>query len=97
MRDPPTEELKVTLCRDNQGNLKGDRPCCYWKRKSVELAWELLDEDEIRGYKLHVGVAKFELKEEYDATKKKKRKKRQDYKKKLSLQQKPLDWRPEKT
>lgn len=52
----------------------------------MELALKLLDEDEIRGYKLHVEVAKFQLKGEYDASKKKKKCK--DYKKKLSLQQK---------
>ncbi|XP_069895756.1 17S U2 SnRNP complex component HTATSF1 [Dipodomys merriami] len=94
MRDPQTEEFKVKLYKDNQGNLKGDGLCCYLKRESVELALKLLDEDEIRGYKLHVEVAKFQLKGEYDASKKKK--KCRDYKKKLSLQQKQLDWRPER-
>ncbi|XP_037678206.1 HIV Tat-specific factor 1 [Choloepus didactylus] len=94
MRDPQTEEFKVKLYKDNQGNLKGDGLCCYLKRESVDLALELLDEDEIRGYKLHVEVAKFQLKGEYDASKKKKKCK--DYKKKLSLQQKQLDWRPER-
>ena len=52
----------------------------------MDLALKLLDEDEIRGYKLHVEVAKFQLKGEYDASKKKKKCK--DYKKKLSMQQK---------
>ncbi|XP_003802703.1 HIV Tat-specific factor 1 [Otolemur garnettii] len=94
MRDPQTEEFKVKLYKDNQGNLKGDGLCCYLKRESVELALKLLDEDEIRGYKLHVEVAKFQLKGTYDASKKKKKCK--DYKKKLSLQQKQLDWRPER-
>ncbi|XP_012934154.1 HIV Tat-specific factor 1 isoform X2 [Heterocephalus glaber] len=94
MRDPQTEEFKVKLYKDNQGNLKGDGLCCYLKRESVELALKLLDEDEIRGYKLHVEVAKFQLKGEYDASKKKKKCK--DYKKKLSVQQKQLDWRPER-
>uniref|UniRef100_A0A2K6B1J9 17S U2 SnRNP complex component HTATSF1 n=1 Tax=Macaca nemestrina TaxID=9545 RepID=A0A2K6B1J9_MACNE len=94
MRDPQTEEFKVKLYKDNQGNLKGDGLCCYLKRESVELALKLLDEDEIRGYKLHVEVAKFQLKGEYDASKKKKKCK--DYKKKLSMQQKQLDWRPER-
>ncbi|KAM4818204.1 17S U2 SnRNP complex component HTATSF1 isoform 1-T2 [Thomomys bottae] len=94
MRDPQTEEFKVKLYKDNQGNLKGDGLCCYLKRESVELALKLLDEDEIRGYKLHVEVAKFQLKGEYDASKKKK--KCRDYKKKLSMQQKQLDWRPER-
>ncbi|XP_006874779.1 PREDICTED: HIV Tat-specific factor 1 homolog [Chrysochloris asiatica] len=93
MRDPQTEEFKVKLYKDNQGNLKGDGLCCYLKRESVELALKLLDEDEIRGYKLHVEVAKFQLKGEYDASKKKKCK---DYKKKPSMQQKQLDWRPER-
>uniref|UniRef100_G3TCZ7 17S U2 SnRNP complex component HTATSF1 n=1 Tax=Loxodonta africana TaxID=9785 RepID=G3TCZ7_LOXAF len=95
MRDPQTEEFKVKLYKDNQGNLKGDGLCCYLKRESVELALKLLDEDEIRGYKLHVEVAKFQLKGEYDASKKKKKCK--DYKKKLSMQQnRQLDWRPER-
>ncbi|KAM6144093.1 17S U2 SnRNP complex component HTATSF1 [Erethizon dorsatum] len=94
MRDPQTEEFKVKLYKDNQGNLKGDGLCCYLKRESVGLALKLLDEDEIRGYKLHVEVAKFQLKGEYDASKKKKKCK--DYKKKLNLQQKQLDWRPER-
>ncbi|XP_004457557.1 17S U2 SnRNP complex component HTATSF1 [Dasypus novemcinctus] len=94
MRDPLTEEFKVKLYKDNQGNLKGDGLCCYLKRESVDLALKLLDEDEIRGYKLHVEVARFQLKGEYDASKKKKKCK--DYKKKLSLQQKQLDWRPER-
>uniref|UniRef100_A0A8B9Y2W2 17S U2 SnRNP complex component HTATSF1 n=1 Tax=Bos mutus grunniens TaxID=30521 RepID=A0A8B9Y2W2_BOSMU len=65
MRDPQTEEFKVKLYKDNQGNLKGDGLCCYLKRESVDLALKLLDEDEIRGYKLHVEVAKFQLKGEY--------------------------------
>uniref|UniRef100_G1QAP8 17S U2 SnRNP complex component HTATSF1 n=2 Tax=Myotis lucifugus TaxID=59463 RepID=G1QAP8_MYOLU len=94
MRDPQTEEFKVKLYKDNQGNLKGDGLCCYLKRESVDLALKLLDEDEIRGHKLHVEVARFQLKGEYDASKKKKKCK--DYKKKLSLQQKQLDWRPER-
>ncbi|XP_045439700.1 HIV Tat-specific factor 1 homolog [Pipistrellus kuhlii] len=94
MRDPQTEEFKVKLYKDNRGNLKGDGICCYLKRESVDLALKLLDEDEIRGHRLHVEVARFQLKGEYDASKKKKKCK--DYKKKLSLQQKQLDWRPER-
>ncbi|NXM95837.1 HTSF1 factor, partial [Sylvia borin] len=86
MRDPQTEEHKIKLYKDKEGNLKGDGLCCYLKRESVQLALRLLDEAEIRGYKLHVEVAKFQLKGEYDASKKKKKCK--DYKKKLSQQQK---------
>ncbi|XP_069842583.1 17S U2 SnRNP complex component HTATSF1 [Dendropsophus ebraccatus] len=94
MRDPQTEDFKIKLYKDKEGNLKGDGLCCYLKKESVQLALKLLDEYEIRGYKLHIENAKFQLKGEYDATKKKKKCK--DYKKKLSLQQKQLDWRPEK-
>ncbi|XP_040907042.1 HIV Tat-specific factor 1 [Toxotes jaculatrix] len=94
MRDPITEEYKVKLYKDKEGNLKGDGLCCYLKRESVGLAMRLIDESEVRGYKLHVEVARFELKGQYDATRKKKKSK--DYKKRLQQQQRQLDWRPEK-
>ncbi|XP_078544729.1 17S U2 SnRNP complex component HTATSF1 [Lissotriton helveticus] len=94
MRDIQTEDYKIKLYKDNQGNLKGDGLCCFLKKESVDLALKLLDDYEIRGYKLHVEAAKFQLKGDYDAKKKKKRCK--DYRKKLSMQQKQLDWRPEK-
>ncbi|XP_053328877.1 HIV Tat-specific factor 1 [Spea bombifrons] len=94
MRDPVSEEYKIKLYKDGEGNLKGDGLCCYLKRESVDLALKLLDDYEIRGYKLHVESAKFQLKGQYDASKKKKKSK--DYRKKLSQQQKLLDWRPEK-
>ncbi|XP_073455324.1 17S U2 SnRNP complex component HTATSF1 [Aquarana catesbeiana] len=94
MRDLQTEDFKVKLYKDKDGNLKGDGLCCYLKKESVALALKILDDYEIRGYRLHVESAKFQLKGEYDASKKKKKAK--DYKKKLSQQQKQLDWRPEK-
>lgn len=94
MRDPITEEFKVKLYKDKEGNLKGDGLCCYLKKESVALAMRLIDESEVRGYKLHVEAARFELKGQYDASKKKKKNK--DYKKRLQQQQKQLDWRPEK-
>uniref|UniRef100_A0A667ZPW8 17S U2 SnRNP complex component HTATSF1 n=1 Tax=Myripristis murdjan TaxID=586833 RepID=A0A667ZPW8_9TELE len=94
MRDPITEEYKVKLYKDGQGNLKGDGLCCYLKKESVALAMRLIDESEIRGYKLHVEAARFEMKGAYDASKKKKKSK--EYKKKMQQQQKQLDWRPEK-
>nr|XP_019952763.1 PREDICTED: HIV Tat-specific factor 1 [Paralichthys olivaceus]XP_019952764.1 PREDICTED: HIV Tat-specific factor 1 [Paralichthys olivaceus]XP_019952765.1 PREDICTED: HIV Tat-specific factor 1 [Paralichthys olivaceus]XP_019952766.1 PREDICTED: HIV Tat-specific factor 1 [Paralichthys olivaceus] len=94
MRDPITEEYKVKLYKDKEGNLKGDGLCCYLKKESVALAMRLIDESEVRGYRLHVEAAHFELKGQYDASKKKKKNK--DYKKKMQQQQKQLDWRPEK-
>ncbi|XP_056141237.1 HIV Tat-specific factor 1 [Lampris incognitus] len=94
MRDPITEEYKVKLYKDREGNLKGDGLCCYLKKESVALAVRLIDESEIRGYHLHVEAARFEMKGVYDASKKKKKSK--EYKKKMQQQQKQLDWRPEK-
>ncbi|XP_043565015.1 HIV Tat-specific factor 1 [Chiloscyllium plagiosum] len=94
MQNPETEEYKIKLYKDKDGNLKGDGLCCYLKKESIDLALRFLDETELRGYKLHVEVAKFEMKGQYDASKKKKKSK--DYKKKLLLQKKQLDWRPER-
>ncbi|CAB1333140.1 unnamed protein product [Coregonus sp. 'balchen'] len=94
MRDPVSEEYKVKLYRDGYGNQKGDGLCCYLKKESVALAEGLIDESEIRGYQLHVEAARFELKGQYDASKKKKKSK--DYRKRMKAQQKQLDWRPEK-
>ena len=37
MRDPQTEEFKVKLYKDNQGNLKGDGLCCYLKVSYVVM------------------------------------------------------------
>ncbi|XP_072483221.1 17S U2 SnRNP complex component HTATSF1 isoform X2 [Notamacropus eugenii] len=94
MKDPQTEEYKIKLYKDAEGNLKGDGLCCYLKKESVCLALKLLDDDEIRGHRVHVEKAKFQLKGEYDASKKKKKCK--DYKKKMFLQQKQSTWWPEK-
>ncbi|XP_071955260.1 17S U2 SnRNP complex component HTATSF1-like [Antedon mediterranea] len=90
MMNEETEELKMKLYRDNEGNLKGDGLCCYLKRESVDLALQILDDSDLRGHKLSVEIAKFSQRGEYRSQKKKKKKK------KKSTQQKLLDWRPEK-
>lgn len=56
------------------------------QKESVALAERLIDESEIRGYQLHVEAARFELKGQYDASKKKKKSK--DYRKRMKAQQK---------
>lgn len=56
------------------------------QKESVALAIRLIDESEVRGYRLHVEAARFELKGQYDASKKKKKNK--EYKKRLQQQQK---------
>lgn len=60
--------------------------CVSLQKESVALALSVIDESEVRGYKLHVEAARFELKGQYDASKKKKKSK--DYKKKMQQQQK---------
>lgn len=35
MRDPQTEEHKIKLYKDKEGNLKGDGLCCYLKVSGV--------------------------------------------------------------
>ena len=56
------------------------------QKESVALALRLIDDSVVRGYQLHVEAARFELKGQYDASKKKKKNK--EYKKKLQAQQK---------
>lgn len=60
--------------------------CVSRQKESVALAMSVIDESEVRGYKLHVEAARFELKGQYDASKKKKKNK--EYKKKMQQQQK---------
>lgn len=60
--------------------------CVSLQKESVALALRLIDESEVRGHRVHVEAARFELKGQYDASKKKKKSK--DYKKKLQQQQK---------
>lgn len=85
---------KIKLYRDSNGVIKGDGRCCYLKHESVTLACNLLDESDVKGSKISVEVAVFELKGVYDPTKKPKKKK----KKRKATQDKLLDWvdRPKK-
>ncbi|XP_033112010.1 HIV Tat-specific factor 1-like [Anneissia japonica] len=92
MVNEETEEQKLKLYKDSDGNLKGDGLCCYLKRESVDLALQLLDESDLRGHKISVEVAKFSQRGEYRPQRKKKKNK----KKKKKTQEKLLDWRPEK-
>ncbi|XP_078740823.1 17S U2 SnRNP complex component HTATSF1, partial [Lampetra fluviatilis] len=95
VRDPVTGKLKCKLYRDSvTDTLKGDGICCYLKRESVELAMRLLDESALRGCTVKVEAARFALKGDYDATKRRKRSKEE--RKQLQQQKKQLDWKPER-
>nr|XP_032836562.1 HIV Tat-specific factor 1 [Petromyzon marinus] len=96
VRDPATGNLKCKLYRDSvTDTLKGDGICCYLKRESVELAMRLLDESSLRGCTVKVEAARFALKGDYDASKRRKRSKEE--RKLLQQQKKQLDWKPERT
>lgn len=93
--DIANRKPKLKLYRDEQGNLKGDGRCCYVKRESVDLALDILDGCRIDDNQISVQVAKFELKGDYDPSKRKKLNPKM--KKKLKEQQERIfGWHPEK-
>uniref|UniRef100_A0A8C4N635 17S U2 SnRNP complex component HTATSF1 n=1 Tax=Eptatretus burgeri TaxID=7764 RepID=A0A8C4N635_EPTBU len=95
LRDPETNGPRVKIYCGPDGKPKGDGLCCYLKRESVDLAMQLLDETPMQGGGiLKVEPAKFSLKGNFDAKKRRKRTKEQ--KKRLQKQQRQLDWRPQK-
>eukprot|EP00058_Branchiostoma_floridae_P027609 XP_002613100.1 hypothetical protein BRAFLDRAFT_125707 [Branchiostoma floridae] len=93
MEDMETGQPKFKLYRDQNGQLKGDGRCCYLKRESVDLALQILDNYEFRSHTIHVEPAKFQLKGAYNPALKKKKKKQ---KKQKNMQERLLDWRPER-
>ncbi|XP_062544220.1 17S U2 SnRNP complex component HTATSF1 [Armigeres subalbatus] len=95
LKDGRTNKLKLKLYRDSDGTLKGDGLCHYIKIESVELALSILDNYDIRGHKIRVQQAEFQLKGEYNpALKPKVRKKEKE--KIRKMQEALFDWRPEK-
>ncbi|XP_066256371.1 17S U2 SnRNP complex component HTATSF1 [Euwallacea similis] len=97
MRDPVSGSFKVKLYKDPGTNyLKGDALCTYIRIESVELALNLLDGCNLRGQKIKVERAKFELKGEFNPKLKPKMKKRKEKMKLKKQQDKLFDWRPEK-
>lgn len=93
-RDPGSNKLKIKLYAEADGQLKGDGLCHYIRVESVDLALKLLDGSDIRGKKIKVQRAKFEMRGEYNPTLKPKKKKK-DKEKLKKMQEKLLDWRPE--
>lgn len=94
-RDPGSNKMKIKLYAEADGQLKGDGLCHYLRVESVDLALSLLDGSDVRGKKIKVQVAKFEMRGEYNPTLKPKKKKK-DKEKLKKMQEKLLDWRPEK-
>lgn len=72
-KDPKTNQNKVKIYRDDNGQNKGDALISFLREESVTMAVDLFNEGEIRpGYKIFVEKAKFEQKGDY--------KKRETYK-----------------
>jgi len=80
-----SNQLKIKLYRDSDGNLKGDGRCCYIKVESVDLALNILDGYNVNGKLIKVERAKFSLKGDYDPSKKPKRKKKDKEKMKKKI------------
>ncbi|XP_073838575.1 RRM1_TatSF1_like and RRM2_TatSF1_like domain-containing protein barc isoform X2 [Musca autumnalis] len=95
MRDPQTQKLKLKLYSEADGQLKGDGLCDYIKVESVHLALKILDEYDLRGHKMRVQRAQFQMRGEYNPALKPKRKKK-DKEKLAKIKEKLFDWRPEK-
>lgn len=97
MKDAETGKMKIKLYSEPGTNqLKGDGLCSYIKIESVELALKLLDGYNLRGHKLHVERAKFQMKGSYDPKLKPKKLKKKDKDKLRKMQEKLFDWRPDK-
>ncbi|KAL3089780.1 hypothetical protein niasHT_020222 [Heterodera trifolii] len=97
MKDPRTGKPKLKLYRTESGEAKGDGTCCYIKKESVELALQILDGwawDS--AHKIQVERAKFEMKGEFDPTKKRRRLTGAQKKRFFEKQQKIFEWKPEK-
>ncbi|UYV79702.1 HTATSF1 [Cordylochernes scorpioides] len=96
MKDPDTNQFKVKLYRDKEGQLKGDALCCYIKIESVDLALKILDGYVHRNHTIGVEPAKFQLKGEYNPSLKPKKKKKKDKEKLKKKVEKLFAWQPDK-
>lgn len=94
-RDPNTKKNKVKLYAEKGGQLKGDGLVHYMRVESVKLAIDMLDGYDVRGRKIKVQRAQFQMRGEYNPSLKPKKKK-QDKEKMKKMQEKLLDWRPDK-
>lgn len=95
LRDTKTKKFKVKLYAEPSGQLKGDGLVHYIRSESVQLAIDLLDGYDLRGKKIKVQRAQFQMRGEYNPALKPKRNKK-DKEKEKKFKEKALDWRPDK-
>jgi len=96
MKDPRNGKPKTKLYKTDTGDIKGDGTCCYVKMESVDLAMNILDGWNLNGLAVHVEKAKFQMKGEFDPSKKKRRLTSAQKKKFFERQQRMFEWTPEK-
>jgi HIV Tat-specific factor 1 len=97
MRDPETGKMKMKLYTEpGTSQLKGDGLCTYIRVESVDLAVKLLDGYDLRGHKLHVERAKFQMKGNFDPRLKPKKQKKKEKERLKKMQEILLDWHPDK-
>ncbi|CAI2308958.1 unnamed protein product [Caenorhabditis sp. 36 PRJEB53466] len=94
--DIRTNKPKCKLYRDEDGDLKGDGRCCYIKKESVELACNILDGAHLKGKDVKVEEARFEMKGNFDPTKKRKKLSAAQKKRYIEQQNKIFEWTPDK-
>lgn len=95
-KDIKTNKFKIKLYREPDGTLKGDALCDYIKIESVDLTLKVLDGYDIKGKKVKIQRAKFQMKGDYNPALKPKKKRKKEKEQEKKVQQKLLDWRPDK-
>uniref|UniRef100_A0A1I7UD52 17S U2 SnRNP complex component HTATSF1 n=1 Tax=Caenorhabditis tropicalis TaxID=1561998 RepID=A0A1I7UD52_9PELO len=94
--DIRTNKPKCKLYRDENGELKGDGRCCYIKKESVELACNILDGAQLKGHELKVEEAQFQMKGEFDPSRKRRKLTAAQKKRYMEQQNKFFEWTPDK-
>lgn len=95
-RDIRTQKLKVKLYLEPDGSVKGDGLCDYIKMESVELALNIIDGMDVRGRKISVTRAKFQMRGDYDPKLKPRKKQKKEKERERKMKEKLFDWRPDK-
>ncbi|KAL3998667.1 RNA recognition motif family protein [Acanthocheilonema viteae] len=95
-KDARTNKLKIKLYRNDDGTFKGDGRCCYIKKESVIMALDILDGWNVDGKIISVEKAKFQMKGEFDPSKKKKKLTAAQKKRFIENQERIFEWKPEK-
>lgn len=93
--DEESQKKKYKMYKDKEGKFKGDATCCFLRHESISLCMQMLEGCKLpEGTdKVHIEMAKFQLKGEYDPKLKPKKKKNNNKKKKKGKQLNALDWR----